>query len=207
MKRRNVIHQNHVSKASVRILFAAALTAIFCASAPCLAETLQYGYDSMQRLTRVTHPDGTTIDYDYDALGNRLMKTTTLPGGPSNQPPAAVTSPNPVNNTTNVPTTPLLSWNRAVDPNSGDSVVYFIYFGTSPTPPLVFSGWTTNCSPGKLRGFTTYYWYVVARDSHNAQTASPVWSFTTGATPPAPDFTATPTSGWSRWSSCTSGAR
>jgi YD repeat-containing protein len=160
------------------------------------AETLRYAHDSMQRLTRVTHTDGTTIDYVYDALGNRLMKTTTPPGAPSNQPPAAVTNPNIPNGITNVPTTATLSWSPAVDPNSGDSVVYFIYFGTSPTPPLVFSGWTTNWSPGKLRGWTTYYWQVVARDSHNAQTASPVWSFTTGNEPPVADFAVSPTNGW-----------
>lgn len=136
------------------------------------ADTQSFTYDSMQRLTRVTHPDGTAIDYVYDALGNRLMKTTTLPGAPSNQPPAAVTNPSIANGVTNVPTVAgTLSWSPAVDSNPGDSVVYFIYFGTSPSPPLVFSGWTTNWSPGKLRGWTTYYWQIVARGSHNAQDA------------------------------------
>ena len=131
------------------------------------AKSVQYGYDSLQRLTRVKHPDGTTVDYVYDALGNRLMKTTTLPGAPFNQPPAAVTDPSIANGVTDVPTTATLSWSPAVDPNSGDSVVYFIYFGTSPTPPLVFGGWKTNWSPGKLRGLTTYYWQAVARASHS----------------------------------------
>ena len=95
----------------------------------------------MQRLTRVTHSDGTTIDYVYDALGNRLMKTTTLPGAPSNQPPAAVTNPSIANGTTNVALTPTLSWSPATDPNPGDAVVYYLYLGTSPSPPLVWSGW------------------------------------------------------------------
>jgi YD repeat-containing protein len=45
------------------------------------AGAVQYGFDAMERLTRVTHADGTSIDCVYDALGNRLMKTTTLPGG------------------------------------------------------------------------------------------------------------------------------
>lgn len=166
-----------------------------CAPSRVVAEVV-YTYDIQQRLTRVTHADGTTIDYVYDALGNRLMKTTTLAGAPTNQVPAAVTNPSLANGVTNVPTTATLSWSPAVDPNSGDSVVYFVYFGTSPTPRLVFSGWTTNWSPGKLRGSTSYYWQVVARDSHNAQTASPVWSFTTGNERPVADFTASPTSGW-----------
>lgn len=158
-------------------------------------ETLQYEYDLMQRLTRVTHADGTTIDYVYDALGNRLIKTTTLPGGSSNQPPAAVTNPNIANGLTNVPTTASLSWSPAVDPNSGDSVVYFIYFGTSPTPPLVFSGWATNWSPGKLKPVTTYYWQVQARDAHNAQAISALWTFTTGSDLPEARFSLTPSSG------------
>jgi len=161
------------------------------------AETVQYSHDSMQRLTRVTHPDGTTMDYVYDALGNRLMKTTTLPGAPSNQPPAAVTTPGIADGLTNASTTAMLSWSPAVDPDSGDSVVYFVYFGTTIPPPLVFSGWATNWSPqGNLHGFTTYYWQVVARDSHNAGTAGPIWSFTTGSQPPVADFVGSPAKGF-----------
>ncbi len=172
-----------------------AIAGLFPTAAP--AETMQYSYDSMRRLIQVVNVDGTTIDYVYDALGNRLMKTTTLPGAPSNQPPAAVTNPNIPNSFTNVPTTASLSWSPAVDPDSGDSVVYYLYLGTSPgLLYLASSGWATNVSQGKLRGWTTYYWQVVARDSHNAQTASPVWSFTTGNEPPVADFIASSAGGW-----------
>ena len=83
------------------------------------AEASDYQYDSMQRLTQVTHPDGTTIDYVYDALGNRLMKTTALPGAPSDQPPAAVTDPSLANGLTNIPATATPSLSPAVDPSSG----------------------------------------------------------------------------------------
>ncbi len=159
------------------------------------AGTTGHLYDTLSRLTRVTHPDGTTIDYVYDALGNRLMKTTTQAGAPSNQPPAAVTNPSIANGVTNVPTTATLSWSPAVDPNDGDSVVYSIYFGPSPTPPLVFSGWASNWSPGKLQPLTTYYWKVQAGDAHNAQATSALWTFTTGSGLPEARFSVTPSSG------------
>ena len=136
------------------------------------AQTLQYGYDVMGRLTQVVYGDGTVVEYVYDNLGNRLMQSTTLSGAPSNQPPAAVTNPGIPDGATNVTLTPTLSWNAASDPNPGDVVVYYVYFGTSPNPPLAFSGSTTNWLPGQLQARTTYYWYVVARDNHNAQSTS-----------------------------------
>ena len=52
------------------------------------AETLQYSYDTIQRLTRVVYGDGTTIDYTYDNAGNRLTKSITLSGAPANRRPA-----------------------------------------------------------------------------------------------------------------------
>ncbi|HLH54565.1 MAG TPA: CARDB domain-containing protein [Verrucomicrobiae bacterium] len=159
------------------------------------AQTLQYSYDSMQRLTRVTYGDGTTVDYVYDNLGNRLLKTTTLATAPSNGVPNAVSNPGISNGAVNVNAAPTLSWAPTVDPDGNDSVVYYVYFGTANPPPLAYSGWQTNWAPGQLQCFTTYYWSVVARDNHNAQTATPVWSFTTGDVPPIPDFSAQPASG------------
>jgi YD repeat-containing protein len=159
------------------------------------AQTLQYDYDSMQRLTRVTYSDGTTVEYVYDNLGNRLMQTTTLPTAPSNTPPNAVSNPGIGDGAVNVIATPVLTWPATSDADGSDSVVYYVYFGTTSNPPLVTSGWLTNWSPGALSCYTTYYWYVVARDNHNSQTSSPVWSFTTGDVPPIPDFSAQPASG------------
>ena len=71
----------------------------------CFGGSVEFVYDQVDRLIHVTQSDGTTVDYVYDALGNRLIKTTTLPGAPSNQPPAAVTNPSIPNGLTNVPTT------------------------------------------------------------------------------------------------------
>jgi len=143
---------------------------VYALCSPTLAdETADYSSDRLSRVSNVEHIPGISSCCFYDALGKRLLKSTTLAGVPSIQPPAAVTNPSIANGVTNVRTTSTLSWSPAVDPNSGNAVVYFIYFGTSPTPPLVFSGWTTNWSPGKLSRLTTCYCQVVARDSHNAQ--------------------------------------
>ena len=163
---------------------------------PATVETLDYSYDATDRLVRVLHGDGATVDYVYDNLGNRLVVTTTRPGAPANRPPGAVATPYPSNGAINASLNPTLSWRAAVDPDPGDTVMYLVYFGTVPDPPLVASGWPTNWLPGPLRGMTTYYWSVVARDSRNAETTGPVWSFTTSNAPPAPAFVATPTNGW-----------
>lgn len=37
-----------------------------------------YSYDGLNRVTQVTHADGTVTQYTYDSAGNRTSKTTTL---------------------------------------------------------------------------------------------------------------------------------
>ncbi len=45
------------------------------AAAPvALAETVQYLYDALNRLEEVRYPDGTVIQYTFDAAGNRLVR-------------------------------------------------------------------------------------------------------------------------------------
>jgi regulation of enolase protein 1 (concanavalin A-like superfamily) len=76
---------------------------------------------------------------------------------------------------------------------------YDLYFGTSPTPPLVKAAISlgpstttatvqkfvaSNLAPG-----TTYYWRIVSKTMANAAASGSVWSFTTsasGGVPPAP---------------------
>jgi hypothetical protein len=68
---------------------------------------------------------------------------------------------------------PSLSWNA-----SSGATSYDVYFGTSPTPPLVTNVSTTTYSPGMLVAATTYYWRIVAKNSGGTG-ASAISSFTT----------------------------
>lgn len=148
------------------------------------AETLSYSYDNMARLTDVRYGDGTTVQYVYDNLGNRLQKATTLDGAPANNPPGQATIPSPVDGAVDMDFNPILSWTAATDSDTGDEITYYLHLGTTIDPPLVKSGWETNFIPNKLRSQTTHYWKVVARDSHNAEVTSNLWSFTTKNIPP-----------------------
>jgi YD repeat-containing protein len=47
-----------------------------------LAGTAQYTYDSLDRLVQVQYDDGTTIQYTYDAAGNRTVQRVTAPQPP-----------------------------------------------------------------------------------------------------------------------------
>ena len=107
-------------------------------------ETIHYTYDGMLRLIRVEYGDGTFVDYVYDNVGNRLQKTTTLTGTPANNPPSGVADPNIADGATEVSTTPTVSWTGGGDPDAGDEVVYYVYFGTPGNLSLVYGGWQPN---------------------------------------------------------------
>jgi YD repeat-containing protein len=58
--------------------------------------------DDLNRLTRVQYPDGSVIEYTYDAAGNRLTRNVTVPA-PANQSPATNTNPNQTPGAGNTP--------------------------------------------------------------------------------------------------------
>jgi uncharacterized protein (TIGR03437 family) len=85
----------------------------------------------------------------------------------------------PANGATGVTLAPTLSW---AAPTGAAS--YFVYFGTSSTPPLVTSTTGTGYAPGTVSPGTTYYWGVIAVHG-SAFSNSPTWSFKTGQAVPA----------------------
>ena len=102
-----------------------------------------------------------------------------------NQPPNEPSNPNPTNGETGVLLNQNLSWTGG-DPNSGDTVTYDIYFGTTTPPPQVVSNQSaTTYNPGIMNPNTKYYWKIVAWDNHGASTPGVIWDFTTKEnTPP-----------------------
>ncbi len=96
----------------------------------------------------------------------------TTPTGP---PPKAA-NPSPTNGATDVSVTTNLTW--TVSGGSG-SYTSDIYFGTTPSPPLVSTDVTgTTYSPGTLNFDTTYYWKVTTKGD-GGSTEGDVWTFTT----------------------------
>jgi len=110
-----------------------------------------------------------------------------------NYPPYTPSDPSPTNDATGVARNADLSWTGG-DPNPRDTVTYDVYFGTSNPPPKIEPGnqSASTYDPGTMEPSTTYYWQIVAWDSHDNKTEGPTWSFTTGAnklpnTPSDPD--------------------
>lgn len=57
----------------------AVLALLLLAPAGLLASVIHYEYDALNRLTRVSYPDGSTIAYRYDPAGNRTGRIVTVP--------------------------------------------------------------------------------------------------------------------------------
>jgi hypothetical protein len=128
-------------------------------------------------------PDGHVITYSLDITDSN--------GGPwtdsftvtviCSTPPYTPSNPVPSHESTGITVTTDLSWTGG-DPDSGDTVTYTVYFGTSSPLPLLSCDdvFTPTCDPpGPLSESATYYWYVVATDNHDDSTTGPTWNFQT----------------------------
>lgn len=87
-------------------------------------------------------------------------------------------NPSPTNTSIDVPIENDLSWIGG-DPDN-DPVIYDLFFGTNPSPPLFADDLTAaTFDPGTLSYKTTYYWMIRTTDSFGTFTNGPIWSFTT----------------------------
>lgn len=127
--------------------------------------------------------DGSRFYIIWDNDDDGILFNEIAPLEVSPFPPA---DPSPVNGVAQVSLTPLLSW-RGGDANLDDTLTFDVYLDTSSPPQQLVSSnqpETSYIPVTPLSYFTTYYWKVVAKDGNGAQTAGPVWSFTTISGPP-----------------------
>jgi hypothetical protein len=103
-----------------------------------------------------------------------------------NRPPCEPYNPSPPDGATGVDTEDvLLSW-EFCDPD-GDSLTYAVRWGKTPmmsngVTDLAYNTFVLyDLEPG-----THYYWWVVAKDEHDAETPGPVWTFWTVEPPEVP---------------------
>jgi uncharacterized protein (TIGR02145 family) len=117
----------------------------------------------------------------YTNNENHAFSVRCILGEGVNLAPDVPSSPTPSNESTGQSPSVMLGWSCS-DPD-GDFLAYDVYLGTdNPPDTMVSSNQTgTACGTSGLTGGTTYYWKVVARDSHGDTTSGPVWSFMTGA--------------------------
>lgn len=111
-----------------------------------------------------------------DGINDALMRTHALTV--LNVAPSMPAAPYPPDGAGDLPSILSLAWAASTDPNC-DAITYDLYFGDTPTPPLLLAGLSVpSANPGLLQPDTTYYWTVVAHDGQTT-TSGPVWSFTT----------------------------
>jgi hypothetical protein len=101
-----------------------------------------------------------------------------------NSPPYIPGNPDPPDSSVDQSEVSTLHWSGG-DPD-GDTLIYYIYFGTASPPPWILSIDSAGYDPGVLAYLTTYYWKIVARDKHNTVIEGPLWSFTTWDSLPHP---------------------
>jgi uncharacterized repeat protein (TIGR01451 family) len=127
-------------------------------------------------------------DHDAIPLSNSDANYFYYPEPPAvNTAPYTPYDPDPVDGAVDVPLGNENVFWYGGDPDVGDSVTYDVYFSTDtlPTYRTTIGPYAYDLNPFAvdfgvpMTADTTYYWQIVAEDSHGAITEGPIWSFTT----------------------------
>jgi len=101
----------------------------------------------------------------------------------NNQPPYVPSNPDPENNSNDIDIDIVLSWEGG-DPDSSDTVLYDVFFGTGPQ--LSDDDKISEDQDSLYYDFlddleynTDYFWKIVSEDNHNQKSIGPIWTFKT----------------------------
>lgn len=81
-KRQEIVKMTALKSKKVLLLAVVATIAVLVTGGTINAATIQYEYDALNRLIRVTYDVNTSIEYTYDAAGNRT-KRVVIAGPPT----------------------------------------------------------------------------------------------------------------------------
>jgi hypothetical protein len=121
-------------------------------------------------------PDHTSREVVLERIIDYLDERQATP----NRPPAAFSLEYPADGDTVLGNRPTLIWQETSDPDLMDPVLYRLLYSESSTEPWEFSVEDmvdTQYTVLDLEYDITYYWKVVAYDSHDAETETDVYSF------------------------------
>jgi len=111
-----------------------------------------------------------------------------------NNPPYDPSNPDPSDGAIDVDISSDLSWDGG-DPDYGDPVYYYIFFGTDSNPPFLLEigpyPWNVtriSWNPEILEYQTQYYWRIIPYDDEVCGLPGPIWSFTTSEEPNDPPY-------------------
>ncbi|MEH0019208.1 MAG: right-handed parallel beta-helix repeat-containing protein [Desulfobacter sp.] len=115
-------------------------------------------------------------------------QTACVNDNPTNKPPFSPYHPTPPDQAVNVEMTDrtvTAGW-MGRDPNFSDTLVYDVYLGVESTglEQVSTSQSASQYLFSELLPGKPYFWQIIARDGHGAETPGPVWQFTTAGNPP-----------------------
>lgn len=117
----------------------------------------------------------------FDNQGNESESSDTFAfytegDGISNYAPFAAALNAPENNGSVVAGTVNLSWIGG-DPDNGDTLTYYLYFGETLDPPLLQSDLTEENFEVTVSAGLSYYWKINTKDNSGLETIGQTWQF------------------------------
>lgn len=169
-----------------RKVLAAGLSALMVAAASPAFAGVQYFYDSSGRLIRAVYSNGVTIEYRYDAAGNRTQIVTT---NTPNSPPAAVNDTATVNG---LQTVDIYVRLNDSDPNGNSLTITSVSAPSGGGSAVIRGGGTYVRYTAPASGGTKTFTYVISDGVGGTDTATVTVTVTAASQPPvAQDDSAT----------------